>query len=558
MEEITTNNNSDKLALVDYYLKLLLKKRWFIIVPFCLIMAGGIIHVFITPEIYSARNLIVVVPKQVPDQYVKALQTTDISERINTIKEQILSRSSLEAIMKRFNLYSGPDYENMYEEDKLERLRRNVSVNVNKSRHGVSSFQIVFRGNDPQKVRDVVNSLAESFINESVVIMQQEALNTNRFLQDELNAIRKQLEFIEKSIERYRREHMGELPQELPSNLKLIERFQLQLNDKQQSIRDAKNRISELDNLIAAVKMNAESQRSATAMEQSNRREDLLQQLALRNGKQEPTALEQMKKALVELRTRYTDRHPDVLRLESQIETMEAQQGEPIATLASGTEEMEDLGGETMQQPIFDETLFDLMNQRRSLAQEVNTDIQDIKDLEQKIEDYQKRVENTSRVELGLMALQRNYDNIQRNYENLLDRKLESDIAVNMEKKQKGTKFRVIDRAKLPQKPIAPDVKMIFVMCFAAGIGSGVVLIIGLDFVSNAVKQPEEVENTFEMPLLAIVPKIMTSKDRMLHRLNQAMSLVFIGVGGALTGIFGIMAIKGVSRTVGLLQGMIS
>ncbi|MEE9117687.1 MAG: Wzz/FepE/Etk N-terminal domain-containing protein, partial [Calditrichia bacterium] len=97
----------------EQIIELALKHRWFIIIPFCLSMIVGIFLVFKLPKIYSAETLILIEPQRVPTAYVQSLVSIDISSRISTMKQQILSRTNIEKIIDEFKLLSGPEYENV-------------------------------------------------------------------------------------------------------------------------------------------------------------------------------------------------------------------------------------------------------------------------------------------------------------------------------------------------------------------------------------------------------------------------------------------------------------
>jgi len=548
-------DDKEKLAAqIDYYVRLVLKKRWFIIIPFCLSMLVGIYLALTLPKIYSASNLILVVPKSVPDRYVPTVLETDVQDRINTIKQQIMSRSNLERLIEELELFSGPEHQNMYLVDKVENIRRNTTVNVTKSRSGIDSFTIEYRAQDPQKVMQVVNRLADSFINESVKIMENEIIDTNLFLEDELANLNKRLKEVEASIQEYRKAHMGELPEELSSHLSTINRLQEQLNGKQENLRDARNRIAALEDRIAFVKSNADSLASLP-----NSTPDA-------GPAKEPklSDLEKLRLTLKGLKTKYTDQHPDIVRIKAaiaQLETGGAESGidssRPRGIQMMRAEDGRPDREQALLSANMEQVQFDLTAQYNDLKREIAIYNSDIRKIESEIEHYQKRVENIPKVKHELLALERVHANVQGQYNRFLERKLESDIAVNMERKQKGQKFRVLDSARLPQKPVSPDIKRLLIMCLAAGLGIGCGIIFLLDYADNTLRLPANIEPTFGVPVLAILPKKIERRDRIMHRINQGFSAVSITVGGILLSIMVVFALKGVERTVEMVKKLI-
>lgn len=553
------------LPKIDYYVKLLLKKRWVIITSFCIFMTAGIFLSVKLPEIYNAGTLIIVVPKSIPDKFVPSLQKQDTHEQILTIEQQIKSRSNIEKLIEKFKLFSGDEYVHMFPEDKIEIIRKKIVLKVTRSRGGIESFRIEYEGRDPKEVKDVVNWLATTFIDESVKLRESQVFGTNEFLSDELNLLRARLQVIESAIKDYRKEHYGELPEELSSNLAALQRLQEQLNEKQQNIRDAKNRLILTENQMA--------------VSQFNPGESLIMPESGTDGENAETGnlseADRIKDTLRQLKTKYTDQHPDVVRLTAMLSELAAASGEtggaseneadgnPEAEGAvTGPEKTEEMPGEdaipgensgenSMDASPF---YFELMMQRDEVANEINTYREELKNVEEKIEKYEKRIEHTSRVEQELIDLNRNYTNLQRTYNNLLDKKLESDIAVNLEKKQKGEKFRVVDEAKLPQKPVAPNIRLIFAACILGGIGMGLAVVLLFDFIDNTIKIPEDIDSKLQIPLLSTIPEIRSSRHFFLHRVNQVLTGISLMIAFTLFSVFALFAIKGADRALELVK----
>ncbi len=537
---------------IEYYLKLALKKRWFIILPLIITLAAGICLSIMLPRVYTAKTLILVIPKSVPDKYVPNLLSTDVQQRINTIKQQMLSRSNLEKIIDELKLFSGPEYKNMYLIDKIENIRKRVKLRISKGRRGIESFTIEFTGKDPKQVAKVVNTLAETFINESIKIIESEVIETNKFLAGQLAHLRNKLEETENAINQYRRKHMGELPEELSSNLATLTRLQLELSEKQQNIRDAKNRLIVLENNIATEKASIQAllRRSPSVI-----RTDVPEDKPL-------TKLEKQRQLLEALKTKYTSRHPDIIRLKRSIAALEAEEKKEIKIIKPENKNKDkgaahkDLRYEMLPSK-YNKALMTLIAQADAIKREIEIYKEDVKRIENRIAMYQKRVENTPKREQALIALKRNYTNVQRSYANLLDRKLESDIAVDMERKQKGQKFRVVDKARVPQKPVSPKVPLFFAISFVLGGGLGGGLIFVMDFFDNSLKEPEKIEKKLGVPVLATIPEIVTKKAVLSHRVNHILTIISLLIIMALLGVFAILSVKGVERVMAFVHKFI-
>lgn len=516
-----------------YIIDLVIKRRWIVIVPFFLAMIVGIALAIKLPKVYEASTLILIQPQRVPKTYVQSIISTDPSERIGTLSQQVLSRTNLEKLIAEFKLFRGPEYSNMYMEDKLENIRERISINVKRDRQGNDAFSISFQDKKPKTVMNVANALASYFINENLKIREAQAVGTSSFLDAELQTMKKRLEEVEAQLKNYRESYMGELPEQLDSNLRILDRLQARLGENQQSLSQAKIRLVALQNEAVAIK----NQSTTVIIGQPNN--------------DEPSDIIQMKSHLDSLLNRYTPRHPDVVRLKARISEMEAK-----AQRAAESHPVETDGGESSQ----NQTVL-LPPEYRIQYSEIK---QEIKRLELSIEDtrkqiaiYQKRIEITPKREQELLSLRRDYENINTAYDSLLTRKLESEIAVNMERKQKGEQFRVLDPAILPQKPVKPNMKKLFILIVGAGLAFGGGIVFVLEYMDNSFKRPEDIEKVLKLPVLCSIPQIIDQKARTFWRLEFASCAVLGTISIVLFVGFAILTLMGVEPTFDLVKNLV-
>jgi polysaccharide chain length determinant protein (PEP-CTERM system associated) len=510
---------------LNHYIGLVFRHRWLVIIPFCLAMIAGIFLSVTLTRVYEASTLILIQPQKVPTSYVQSLITDDVDSRLNTLSQQIMSRTNLEKIIKELNLFSGPEYEKMLPEDKLASLRGRVTVNIQRGRRrgmDTESFTISFKGTNPDKVMRVTNALANNFINENLKVREAQATGTSEFLDTELNEMRRNLEEFELRLKEYRERHMGELPEQLQSNLMSLESLNQQLVNQREGLLDAKNRLVSVENLIA------QSQHYPTAVATA-----------------EPEAggqlsLAQLHQQLNQLLARYTEHHPDVIKLKKQIANYTPQ----------ASSEAEETPGTTGAPPIMTQE----MRQRDDIRREIAVIEMEISETTRQISRYKKRVENTPKREQELMSLRRDYDNINEKYNSLLERKLEAELAVNMEKKQQGEQFRIIDPATVPQRPIEPDMRKLFLIIVALGLGPGCGLIFALDYFDTSFRRPEDLESYFGIRTLAIAPQIHHRKDRVLRKLHLAFSVLSVMIALLLFSGFASLTFRGVEPTMELVQ----
>jgi polysaccharide chain length determinant protein (PEP-CTERM system associated) len=500
---------------IKYYLSLVSRKRWFVIIPFCLALIVGSVLAVKLPKLYEATTLILVQPQRVPEQLVRPVVDTNIENRISNLSQQILSRSNLEKVIERFKLFSSETEKNMLTEDKIESLRKRIKVEVSRTatRRDAESFSIAYRDTDPRVTMQVTNGLASFFIDENLRMREGQAIGTSDFLEAELESMRKRLEQKEQSLKEYRQRSMGELPEQLQANLNLLDRLNAQLGQMQLSLRTAQVSLAALeseDRARQSVSVSVVPQGTTPTGRES---EDTM-------------SLPQLKERLAMLQSSYTDQHPDVVRLRTRIQKMEA---EPPAAASAPA---------AVDPPPRRTTRPETANQRALLEGNIRGLETEIVKVNHEIREIQKKVDATPKREQELITLTRDYENIKTSYNSLLNRKLEADISVNMEKKQKGEQFQVVDPARLPEKPVFPDPKKLFLITIAAGLGLGGALVFLLDMMDSSVRKLNELEESFGIAVLAGIPRIFTARDRVRHRFRQAATAVSIIISLTLTAGF--------------------
>ena len=520
-------HRKSKNLTLEYIIDIILRRRWYIIIPFCLSMIAGMFYSVWAPKIYEAATLILVEPQSVPENYIQSIVNTDSDARISTISKQIKSRTNLEKIIDDFNLFSGVEYKKMFMEDKVNNLRKRITVDITHGRSGSDAFSISYRGENPEKTMKITNTLASYFINENIKTRESNAVGTSEFIIEELNTMRTRLVEVEGRIEEHRKQYMGELPEQLHTNLAILKRLQEQLSDRRQRLREEKNQLAVVEQLIAfrpPPKQMVRQQPSAVG---------------------ESTDLDVFKKQLAVLTTKYTERHPDVVKVKKTIADLERKKANESET-ANDTTSSQVLG--TYSKPSLKDKNY---RQREEIRLTISSLESEIPKLRNQIMIYKNRVEATPKREQELASLQRDYDNIQTTYNSLRERKLEADIAVNMEK-QKGEQFQIIDSASFPQRPVEPDMRKLFLIFLAAGVGIGGAIIYLLEYLDTSFRGPEDVE-PLGVSILATIPVVAGRKDRVLKRSNQLLSAFSILISVTLFAGFFLLSFKGEDAVLRLI-----
>ncbi|MCG8568022.1 MAG: protein GumC [Desulfobacterales bacterium] len=506
----------------------------------CISLTIGLLLVLTAQKTYQASTLILVQQQSVPTAYVRSVVTSSINQRINTISQQILSRSNLEKIIEQFNLYA--DRSDLYLEEKIANMRKRVQVKIERARHGAEAFSIQFTGSEPQKVMRITNTLASFFMDENLKVREAQAIGTSEFLYSELEKTRRRLEEHELKLSAFRSKYLGGLPDELESNLRTLDRLQQQLADKNTELREAKNALALVASQIATVK-----QQQNIGTRSSTQASQFAPPFGMTESEEQLFLAEQ---EYNELLSRYTDRHPDIQRIKKRIEKLtravEVERG------LSANEEAK--ASVSKPRATINPALMQLQANEALIKNDIEKIGYNIRDIEGKMKVYQRRVEDTPKRELELQSLKRDYANIRDIYNSLLDRKLEAELSVNMEKKQKGEQFRIIDYARLPEKPISPNVEKFFFLAVFLGLGLAVGFIFLLEFFDPFIRRDEQLEDELDLTILATIPLL---KDSVKERKEYLTVVAFVGCSvyvAILLASFGTLSLRGLDRTINLIK----
>jgi polysaccharide chain length determinant protein (PEP-CTERM system associated) len=469
-------------------LKSVARRPWWFILPvvLCVAAAWGILQ--LVPPVYRASTLVMVEKQKVPSDYVKATVTSDIDDRLKTIEQQITNRDNLERIITEMSLYPEARREKPIEKVVQQMREQDLAV----QRQG-DVFRIYYKSRVPRQAADVANRIAELFIRQNIRLRENQAQGTSSFLETELDSTKAKLELQEARIAAFKQRYMGELPEQRDTNLQGVTQLQTKLEINMDALDKAETRKILLQRQIA--EMLQQQQQAAAAVP--------LPSAGVRAAPPAPSRLEQLRAELLDLRARYTDKHPDVIRMESEIarlEELERNAPKP---------DIKDAGpAPAPVKPRVDPIL-------RAQADGVDMEIKSLQGERQRILDdisrYQGRLENVPRVEQELLSLSRDYDNIKKSYDELLSKRIEARLAENLEKSRQGEQFTILEKAVPPPDPYAPN-PLIFL---AAGFVLGALLGLGAALVreqtDSTYADAESLESAFPaVPVLATIP-IFTS-----------------------------------------------
>jgi polysaccharide chain length determinant protein (PEP-CTERM system associated) len=442
-----------------------------LLVTLALVSGATATGALLLPDLYRSETLILVVPQRVPESYVRATVTAKIEDRLLSITHQILSRTRLERIIQDFDLYAAARRTGVMETI-VEDMRRDITVKVVKG----DAFRVSYVGDEPRTVMQVTERLASLFIEENLRDREELAEGTNRFLEAQLADARRRLIDHEKKLQEYRSRFAGELPSQLPSTLQIIQNVQLQMQSVFESVNRDRDRRLLIERQLRQAENEAERPSSTLAASYG---------ADGRAPAPSPSTLQLAgsRTALADLEARYTPAHPEVQRQRRIVRELETAAAAEVPAAPEGPA-ITSANAELARQQRVAELGAELEQLDRQLAfkEGENSRLRAAADM------YQQRVERVPAREAELSELTRDYSTLQTLYQTLLAKHEESKIAADLERRQIGDQFKVLDPPRIAERPFGPRRWLIDLAGIAGGLVLGLAVVALLEYRNPTVR----------------------------------------------------------------------
>jgi polysaccharide chain length determinant protein (PEP-CTERM system associated) len=455
------------------------------------------------PSKYRSETVILIEQQKVPEHYVEPNVSADLQQRLQSISQEILSRTRLLSLIEKNHLY-GSDKPGIDADALVERMRKDISVDLVKTdgRREVSAFKISYSAPTPNTAKLITSELTSLFIGENLRNREELSEDTTTFLESQLNDARQSLAQQEERLRNFRSQYLGQLPEQLPGNLQILSGLQSQL----QAATDTLNQAEQQNLYLRTLASQYHAPRSVPVSDGAS------------SGPVTSASLDDQIAAvtaqLAADSARYTSRHPDVLRDQDQLSHLEALK----AKLAQGVKNQSSpaavgLGTEPPPPGRDSSAMTQVAGQLSANELEIANQKRKVKKLEEDIQVYQSRLNVTPEREQQSAAITRDYDQSRTYYESLLAKKLQSEMATNLEKRREGEQFRMIDPPNLPEKPYWPN-RLAFSLAglaLGAAIGTGIGL--ALEASNPRIYDEAALAEIIEASITAAVPSLMTQDE---------------------------------------------
>jgi polysaccharide chain length determinant protein (PEP-CTERM system associated) len=476
-----------ELTPADYVA--MLRRRWILIVTLALVggpLAYGVSRFL--PNRFKSQTLVLIEQPTVSAKIVESLDSQDINQRLSSMQQQILSRSRLEPIIRQFNLY--PQDVNRKSMDELVlRLQKAIEVTpilpmAETRAQQLPGFYVAVTMDNARNAQEVCTAITSMFIEQSIRLRQEHSETTTKFLAQELAGAKASLDEQDAKLAAFKSRYAGELPEDEPTNLNLLTGLTSQLDASTQALSRAQQDKTFNESLLS---------QQVSAWQSSQTGHD-------------PETLEQQLIAaqahLSALQASYTDDYPDVIKAKADIANLQrkiADSDGPGKAAGSSKAPKSSIEPAQIQQ---------LRAQVHNDDVIIGVKTKEQEQIRKQIGLYQERIQSSPAVEQQYKELTRGYQTAVESYQGLQKNRDNAEMAVNLERKQEGEQFSVLDPANLPDKPSFPNRPLFALGGLAGGLGLGLGIAFFLEMKDSSFKTERDVEFALHLPVLAMVPAI--------------------------------------------------
>jgi len=483
---------------VNDFLDIIRRRKNSIIWPALGIFVTAALVAFLIPPTYRSTSTILIEEQEIPREYVMATVSSYAEQRLQSINQRIMSSTRLLEVINHFNLY--PDLRERWTvEEIIEKMRKDIkfetiSADVVDRRTGrptaaTIAFSISYDGKKPDVVQQVANVLASLYLSENLKVVEQQTTGASKFIEEEMKSVQANLAVLDGKMSAFKSRNLNTLPELVQLNLQNLDRIDrdfAQLNDQLRTLKEKEGAL--------------QSQLASIPMDTSNPDKDRLKELRAR---------------LVNLQTRYSNEYPDVIKTKAEIAELERRLGVAVQQSSPGGQP---------DNPAY----IQLSSQLSSTRSDIDSVKRQLADTKQKRDVYQQRVAASPRVEEYYKVLLTERTNTQAKYDDLMKKHMEAKVASGLEKGQMGERFTLIDAARLPEKPVKPNIPAILIIGFILGIGGGVGTASLKEYSDQSARTAEALAEATSLVVLASIPEIVNQED--IDRVKKRRKAWIIGI----------------------------
>jgi polysaccharide chain length determinant protein (PEP-CTERM system associated) len=498
-----------QLELRDYLQIFQRRKWWVILTVIAMTLASGVV-IWRLPNIYRSETVILVDPQKVPDNYVASTVTSSVADRLSTLQQEVMSPTRLKRLIDTMGLYLDVRGK-IGDQQVVAKMQKAISVEVvTQGGRTLSAFRVSYQGPNPLETAQVANQLAAMFIGENLKSREQQSFGTAEFLDNELQKTKKELEDKEKELGDIKSKYILDLPDSKQYHLEALTTLRSQLRTSQDKVERAQQEKVYLQSLSMSTAPTIDLDSTGT------------------NSSPHQFQIQKLESQLSELRARYGPNHPDIRKLQAQLDDLKHKAA--VEAKDTPEEPAPVLPKRTIKNPVIEAQL-----------QKINETIQSESKLQAQVNDqinfHVSKLERVPVFEQRISGLMRDYDSLRAHYASLNDKKLSADMSNNLENRQKGERFVILDPAQVPDRPTAPNRPLLAVAAILGGLIGGCALALLRDLSDVSVRSEREAARILGKPILAGIPAIVNEKERRGKVVRATGALIGTAVASVVLGI---------------------
>ncbi len=539
---------------IQDYIIAIKKRKTAIFLIFSVVLLLTATVAFLLPAIYKSGSTILIEQQEIPQELVMTTVTSYAAERIQTIQARVMTRTNLLRIIDKFKLYED-ERKFATTEDIIERVKKDISLDLisaevvdprtGRPSTATIAFSLSYRGESPAKVQRVASELTTLYLDENLTSRSQKATDTSAFFREEAERLSSQIDALEAKIAVFKQQHASALPELQQINLGVMQRKETELTTIDATLRSLEERrfylggqLAQIDpgnpgvpgsaerlKLLQAEYASVRSKYSSvhpdiirlkseiSSLEKetgkSNSADVLAEELKLLNGQ------------LVQQRQRYTAEHPDVVALEEKIDALNIE----LAEVRSRP--VQNYYKEQPDNPIY----LTVQSQLAGVESEIRSIAVQRKEVIAKIKEIEASLYEAPQVERDYLVLKRDYENAVIRYQETKAKQMQADVAKQLEAESKGERFTLIEPAVMPEKPISPNRPAILFLGFILALGCSLGFAVVADAISGTVRGARSVQRLLGALPLAVIPYEMNLQDKAkTQRIKKRVVVLFVAI----------------------------
>jgi polysaccharide chain length determinant protein (PEP-CTERM system associated) len=485
------------------YGKIAKKRKWLIILPAIAIAMAVAVVVIQLPDLYQSSTLIVVKPSTLPNSVVPTITEDSLTRQINSIAQVVTSRSSLEPLIEKYDLYKTEKARGEPMELLIDYMRKGITVEVNTSRNDITNgFNITYRGRNAKTTQAVTAELASKYIDEQTKNTINSTTSAKTFIDQQVNQAKEELDTVDKERLDFMQQNVGNLPSEASSLIAQLSGLREQQKAYISDVGRFQDRRSALTTQIALVKKSSDQLKDDVAENTTDPKTTLAwSQLVSRKADLQS----QLTRMLTELRAK----HPDVLAKQAEVDSVNTAMDQMLTEWKQRIKEKQD---KLRDRP--DLAVANLEAELQLTDGEIKREQRMLGEIDKQISQVMDRINDVPGAEVTLGALDREYQTKKTAYDQLLLQAQKIGLGADAASQQQGEGIQVVDPANLPARPVAPKRLMLMGMGIAVGLAVGF-LLAGLFEVPRllTIQTSEDAAHYTSLPVLMTLPELLTPQE---------------------------------------------